>query len=223
VPGWSLAWTLRPAYARTGNSNHVAPTAARVPGGAARDVIMDLHIRRKTIDIVGGRAWRSRSTIPFPASSWNCGKATTPCCACTTIRMNPLPVYWHGILLPFTMDGVSGVAFPGIDPGGVFDRIFRCGSTVYLLVPQPHWRPGATWTVWYGPLVIHSRSREDYIPVDRDYVIVLSDWTFEAPHRVVARLKKMSDYYNFNKRTVENFVADVSKADWSTTLRDLLA
>ena len=38
--------------------------------------------------------------------------------------------------------------------------------------------------------------------MDRDYVVMLSDWSDEAPERVYAKLKKMSHYYNTRERTV---------------------
>jgi hypothetical protein len=38
---------------------------------------------------------------------------------------------------------------------------------------------------------------------------MLTDWTDEDPSRVMAKLKKQSDYYN-HKRTVGDFIDDVS-------------
>jgi FtsP/CotA-like multicopper oxidase with cupredoxin domain len=42
---------------------------------------------------------------------------------------------------------------------------------------------------------------------DRDYVVLLSDWTDLDPKRLFARLKKMPDFDNYYKRTVGDFFA----------------
>ena len=45
---------------------------------------------------------------------------------------------------------------------------------------------------------------------DREYVVMLTDWTDERPsENVFAKLKKQSDYYNFRRRTLKDSVRDV--------------
>ncbi len=51
-------------------------------------------------------------------------------------------------------------------------------------------------------------------------MVVLSDWTDENPARVVAKLKKQSDYYNFGQRTVGDFLSDVRRDGFSATVAD---
>src|SRR5690606_8430854 len=72
-------------------------------------------------------------------------------------------------------------------------------------------------TGMYGALIIDS-ARGDSIRADRDYVVQLSDWTDEDPMRVLAKLKKLSHYYNFNQPTVGEFFRDVA----DTGLKDAL-
>ena len=74
----------------------------------------------------------------------------------------------------------------------------------------------------YGPLVIDPRG-PDPIASDREHVILLSDWTDESPERVFARLKKQSDYYNFNQRTLGDFFKDVRAQGLKRTLADRMA
>ena len=57
---------------------------------------------------------------------------------------------------------------------------------------------------------------------DREHVVVLSDWTFEDPHRILAKLKKQPDYYNFQKRTVFDFFRDVAAHGLGAAVRDRL-
>jgi len=69
--------------------------------------------------------------------------------------------------------------------------------------------------------VIEPREPEPF-RYDRDYVVMLSDWTDENPDRLFAKLKKHSDYYNFNKRTVGDFIGDVEQKGWAATIEDRL-
>ncbi|HID48693.1 MAG TPA: copper resistance system multicopper oxidase, partial [Chromatiales bacterium] len=64
-------------------------------------------------------------------------------------------------------------------------------------------------TGMYGTIIIDP-ARGNRIQADRDYVVQLSDWTDEDPMTVFAKLKKQSDYYNFNQLTVGDFMRDVS-------------
>lgn len=115
------------------------------------------------------------------------------------------------------MDGVPGVVFPGIRPGESFEARFAVrqrGTYWYHSHSGLQEQSGV-----YGPLVVHPATPDPYT-YERDYVIVLSDWTFEDPHDVLAKLKKMSDYYNYQQRTVGDFARDVAAEGWRATLRD---
>ena len=70
----------------------------------------------------------------------------------------------------------------------------------------------------YGPIVIERRGGERQ-HADREYVVMLSDWTDVDPERIFATLKKQSDYYNFDKRTVGDFFDDVRKKGWERDAR----
>jgi len=130
-----------------------------------------------------------------------------------TIRVtNRLPVatsiHWHGILLPYEMDGVPGISFNGIAPGETFVYRFtlRQSGTYWY-----HSHSGfQEITGMYGALIIEPRAGERH-RADQDYVVQLSDWTDEDPMRAFSKLKVQSDVYNFNQPTFFDFTADVSK------------
>ena len=130
-----------------------------------------------------------------------------------TIRVtNRLPVatsiHWHGILLPYQMDGVPGISYPGIAPGETFVYRFtlRQSGTYWY-----HSHSGfQEMTGMYGALIIEPRAGERH-RADQDYVVQLSDWTDEDPMRAFSKLKVQSDVYNFNQPTFFDFTADVSK------------
>jgi len=137
-----------------------------------------------------------------------------------TIRVtNRLPVdssiHWHGILLPFRMDGVPGISYKGIAPGETFTYRFKVRQT------GTYWYHSHSGmqeqTGLYGTIVIEPRDGER-IRADRDYVVQLSDWTDEDPMRIFAKLKMQSGYYNFNQPTAIDFFRDVSREGLSAAL-----
>ena len=125
---------------------------------------------------------------------------------------NRLPIatsiHWHGILLPYQMDGVPGISFKGIAPGETFIYRFtlRQSGTYWY-----HSHSGfQEMTGMYGALIVEPRHGER-IKADRDLVVQLSDWTDEDPMHAFSKLKMQSDIYNFNQPTFFDFTDDVSK------------
>ncbi len=106
-------------------------------------------------------------------------------------------IHWHGLLVPTGMDGVPGLSFPGIRPGERFRYEFdvRQNGTYWY-----HSHSGLQeQTGVYGPLIIDP-AEPDPVAYDREYVVLLSDWTFEDPYRLLNNLKIMDDYYNLNRK-----------------------
>ena len=163
----------------------------------------DLVIGETSVNFTGTprSATAVNGLVPGPLLRWREGDTVT-------LRVkNTLPVstsvHWHGIILPNPMDGVPGLSYPGIAPGETFTYRFQVhqhGTYWY------HSHSGfQEQTGLYGPLVIEPRGPE-HLGYDRDYVVMLSDWTDEDPHRVYAHLKKMDGYYNYNKLTVGDII-----------------
>ena len=120
-------------------------------------------------------------------------------------------IHWHGILLPYRMDGVPGVSFAGIAPGETFEYRYpvRQNGTYWY-----HSHSGLQEQLGhYGPLIAEPAEPEPFA-VERDYAIVLSDWTFDEPADVLRNLKVAEGYYNYNQRTVEDFFQDVRSMGW---------
>lgn len=108
-------------------------------------------------------------------------------------------IHWHGFIVPFQMDGVPGISFPGIRPGTSFTYEFpikQSGTYWY------HSHSGLQEQLGhYGPIVIDPAG-PDPVAYDREHVIVLSDWTFMHPHRLFTRLKQEGGFFNRNRRTL---------------------
>ncbi|MEO7149854.1 MAG: copper resistance system multicopper oxidase [Rhodanobacteraceae bacterium] len=144
--------------------------------------------------------------LPGPILRWREG--TTVTLRVTNRLRVPTSLHWHGILVPFQMDGVPGISYPGIAPGETFVYRFpvkQSGTYWYHSHSRFQEQTGLT-----GPLVIDPAGPERN-PVERDYVVMLNDWTDQDPERIFAILKKHSDYYNFNEPTFPEFAQDVSK------------
>jgi CopA family copper-resistance protein len=142
--------------------------------------------------------------IPGPTLRWKEG--TTVTLRVTNHLRTATSIHWHGILLPFQMDGVPGISFDGIAPGETFVYRFpvkQSGTYWY------HSHSGFQEQVgMYGPIVIEAAGAERYSS-DRDYVVMLNDWTDDDPDHIFATLKRQSDYYNFAEPTAPEFFHDV--------------
>jgi CopA family copper-resistance protein len=141
-----------------------------------------------------------------------------------TLRVtNLLPetssIHWHGIILPSAMDGVPGIAngFTGIKPGETFTYQFpvtQSGTYWY------HSHSGfQEQTGLYGSIIIDPKVPDPFT-YDRDYVVLLSDWTDEDPNVVYAKLKQLSHYYNFNECTHKELMKDLNENGLAATWSD---
>jgi CopA family copper-resistance protein len=180
---------------------------------------IDLYIAESPFRIgeLTGTAKTINGTIPGPLIRLQEGE---------TVRLNvtnrleeDTSIHWHGLILPPDMDGVPGVSFGGIQPASTFTYhypIRQSGTYWYHSHSGLQEQSGV-----YGPLIIDPIEPEPF-HYDQDYVVVLSDWTFESPESVYANLKKQSDYYNFQKRAAPEFFADVARMGLGAALQNYL-
>jgi CopA family copper-resistance protein len=175
----------------------------------------ELTIDRLPVNFTGhaATAIAVNGSVPGPLIRWREGDTVT---LAVTNRMRvPTSIHWHSLRVPTDMDGVPGLSFPGIAPGETF---------VYRFPVKQH------GTAWYhshtrfqeqsglsGPLIIEPRG-PDPIRADRDYVVFLTDWTDTNPETVFSNLKEDSDYYNYQRRTLGNFVSTARRKGWWRTL-----
>jgi len=108
-------------------------------------------------------------------------------------------IHWHGLLLPFQFDGVPGVSFPGIRPGEtfVYDIPALRQSGTYWWHSHSGLQEQAGH---YGPIVVEP-SDMDSVQADRDYVLLLSEFTPLHPHTIMDKLKKGEGYFNYQQNT----------------------
>jgi CopA family copper-resistance protein len=128
-------------------------------------------------------------------------------------------IHWHGLILPSEMDGVPDISndFHGIEPGETFTYRFKAKqSGTYWYHSHSGFQEQ---TGLYGPIVIDPAGK-DPITYDKDYIVMLSDWTDENPIDVYHKLKKLSHYYNFNERTHTDLMDDIEKNGLENTWSD---
>jgi len=197
------AWALEAGATRTG----MAPVLTGTD--------FSLTIAETAVNFTGAvrMATTINGSIPAPILRWREGDTIT---LRVTNRLKvPTSIHWHGIILPYRMDGVPGVSFRGIMPGETFVYRFK------LRQSGTYWYHSHTGfqeqTGMYGAIIIDPAG-SDRFRADRDYIVQLSDWTDEDPMAVYARLKKQSDYYNFNQLTAADFFRDVSERGLETAI-----
>jgi len=126
-------------------------------------------------------------------------------------------IHWHGFILPADMDGVPGLSFDGIAPGATFTYRFKVNqSGTYWYHSHSRFQEQIGL---YGPIVVERRGGERHA-ADREHTLLLSDWTDQDPDHIYATLKRQSDYYNYGKRTVSDFLADVREKGFSATVAE---
>lgn len=185
---------LMPAWARPASMGNLG-----LPALTGTD--FDLTVSQFTIRIDGRDTLATgvNRTVPAPLIRF---REDTP------IRLNvrndldvDTSIHWHGLLVPFHMDGVPGVSFPGIKPRSSFTYEF---STPQNGTYWYHSHSGLQEQVGhYGPLIIDPKG-SDPVAYDREYVLMLGDWTFTDPHRIFDKLKKNAESLNFNQPTIGN-------------------
>ena len=206
--------SILPAYAFSGFKNREVLT----PQGP--DNAIDLTISKITLTIAGKQteAITVNGTIPGPLIRLREGEDVL-------IRVkNELDedtsIHWHGILLPFNMDGVPGVSFDGIAPGETFEYRYPVGQNGTYWY---HSHSGLQEQLGhYGPMIIDPAGK-DPVEYDREYPVVLGDWTFEDPYKVLAKLKKHDGYYNYQQRTLGEFFKDVKEEGFGNAMKDYLS
>ncbi|MBS0576410.1 MAG: copper resistance system multicopper oxidase [Proteobacteria bacterium] len=197
--------------------------ATRAQPGILAGTSFDLTIGQTPVNLTGRvrPAITVNGSLPGPILRWREG---------TTVNLrvrNALPagsvfgheasIHWHGIVLPANMDGVPGLSFDGIHRGQAYDYRFdvrQAGTYWYHSHSGFQEQAGL-----FGALIIDPAEPEPFA-FDRDYVVLLSDWTDLAPADLFARLKQMSDYDNYSKRTAGDFLRDARKDGLSAALAE---
>ena len=177
----------------------------------------DLELRKETVNITGKPidfALTVNGGIPAPTLRFVEGEDAVIHVKNSTDE--DTSIHWHGLLVPWNMDGVPYLNTPPIKPGETFTYRFRLrqsGTYWYHSHMNLQEQRGV-----YGGIVIEPKT--NMIPVDHEVVMVLSDWIDEHPQAVLAKLKRDGDYYGWKKDTVPSFADAASKDSLGAYLKN---
>ena len=170
----------------------------------------DLYVSKKPI-IVNGKssiATLINDSLPAPTLKMKEGETVT-------IRVHnqmdeSTSIHWHGLLVPFEMDGVPGISFDGIPANTTFTYTFK------LMQSGTYWYHSHSGfqeqTGMRGAIVIEPKGRERH-PVAEDHVILLSDWTHRDPHNLLKLLKQRADFDNYHLPDFKKLLSDIAATD----------
>lgn len=178
----------------------------------ATDRTVDLVVSYKTVNFAGKdrKAIAINNQIPAPTLHFKEGDKVT-------INVHnqldkETAIHWHGVIVPWQMDGVLGINQQGIPPGGVFHYQFtlhQAGTYWYHAHAGLQEQQGL-----YGAFLIDPPQHPAY-KYTKDYVVVLSDWSNTNPDQILSNLKKEGSYYSPNfplQPSLAKFMHDYRKA-----------
>jgi CopA family copper-resistance protein len=198
LSGGVVTTSLFPAWAQSATPG----VSSTLPTVSGQDIKLTIGHAEVMIDGKMGHAVTINGTVPGPLIRLKEGQTVR--LSVTNTLDEETSIHWHGLLVPFQMDGVPGVSFPGIPPGETFVYEFpvkQSGTYWYhshsgLQEAEGH----------YGPLVIEPAG-PDPISYDREHVIVLSDFSFMHPHLIFKRMKQQAGVFNYQKQTLSSLLA----------------
>jgi CopA family copper-resistance protein len=197
LPPWSASAASPSVLSGTEFQLEIAPLRFNVTG------------RTMTATAINGQ-------VPGPTLRFREGDTVT--LAVTNRLAFTTSIHWHGLRIPSPMDGVPGFSFNGIAPGEtfVYRYALRQSGTYWYHAHGPEEQTGV-----YGSLVIEPKGGFAQ-RFDRDYVVVLSDWSDESPLAIISNLKFQSTYYNYGQRTLGTFIDDTRRSGLGATVSDRL-
>ena len=195
--GLALSGML-PAWAQSASMSGLSTPDAL----SGEDIALRISRSHVMVDGRQGHATTINGTVPGPLIRLREGQNLR---VSVTNELNEdTSIHWHGLIVPFQMDGVPGVSFPGIRPRETFAYEFpirQSGTYWYhshsgLQEPEGH----------YAPIIIDPAG-VDPVQYDREYVVVLSDYSFMHAHTIFMRLKQQSGAFNMQRQTVAGLLA----------------
>lgn len=196
------------------------PVSAGLPTVSGDDIRLRIAARHMQIDGRPFHAIGINGTVPGPLLRLREGQ--TARIHVENALAEDSSIHWHGLLLPFEMDGVPGISFPGIAPGATFTYQFpvrQAGTYWYHSHSNLQEQLGH-----YGPVVIDPAGA-DPVGYDREHVVVLSDHSPLHPHAIFKKLKQQGGYFNRQRQSLAGLLARrdqplAERLDWGRMRMD---
>ncbi len=178
----------------------------------------NLTIERLPVNITGTPIEKITVNGSIPAPTLRFTEGDEAVIHVTNKMSEPTSIHWHGLLLPDEMDGVTGFGgYKAIEPNNTFTYRFPIKQT------GTYWyhshTGGQEQDGLYGSIITSPKGK-DLIAADRDYVVVLSDFSEEHSSDIMANLKMSSDYYANARLTLGDFFNDVKDRGFGKAWKD---
>ncbi|WP_440454277.1 copper resistance system multicopper oxidase [Psychrobacter sp. ASPA161_9] len=170
----------------------------------------DLYVSKKPIIVNGKSSTATLINNSLPAPTLKMREGDTVVIRVHNQMNESTSIHWHGLLVPFEMDGVPGISFDGIPANSTFTYKFT------LKQSGTYWYHSHTGfqeqTGMRGAIVIEPKGRERH-PIEEDHVILLSDWTHRDPHNLLKLLKQRADFDNYHLPDFKKLLSDIAATD----------
>ncbi|MFD3263878.1 copper resistance system multicopper oxidase [Phenylobacterium ferrooxidans] len=214
--GGAAISALLPSWALSASPGLVST----LPTLSGEDIKLTIGHTPVTIDGKSQHAVTINGTVPGPLLRLREGQRAR--ISVTNTLDEDSSIHWHGLLVPFQMDGVPGVSFPGIPPGETFVYEFpviQSGTYWYHSHSSLQEAEGH-----YAPIVIEP-AKPDPVVAEREHVIVLADHSEMHPHLVFKRLKQQAGVFNYQRQTIAGLLSGkdqtlAERIEWAKMLMD---
>ena len=190
---------VMPAWAQPTSAGLVRP----LPVVSGTDIALTIGKLAVRVDGKVSREIGINGTVPGPLVRLKQGQNVR--LSVTNTLDEHSSIHWHGLLVPFAMDGVPGVSFPGIAARSTFTYEFpvnQSGTYWYHSHSAYQEEDGL-----YGPIVIDPAG-PDPVAYDREHVLVLSDHSPMSGATIYKKLKQMGGgYFNMQRLTLSGLLA----------------
>ncbi|WP_320158565.1 copper resistance system multicopper oxidase [Psychrobacter sp. NZS113] len=170
----------------------------------------DLYVSKQSAIVNGKKSMATLINDSLPAPTLKMREGDTVVIRVHNQMDESTSIHWHGLLVPFEMDGVPGISFDGIPANSTFTYTFK------LVQSGTYWYHSHSGfqeqTGMLGAIVIEPKGRERH-PIEEDHVIVLSDWTHRDPHNLLKLLKQRADFDNYHLPDFKKLLADIAATD----------
>jgi len=173
-------------------------------------VIYHLYITDTTVNYTGKKrpAVAINGSIPAPTLTFTEGDTAE--IYVHNEMMMETSIHWHGLILPNRYDGVSYLTTAPILMGGTHYYTFpvvQNGTYWYHSHTMNQQQSGM-----YGAFVIHKKHE----PLQKEYTLLLSDWTDENPDQVERSLHNATDWYGIRKGSTQSYAEAIRSGHFKT-------
>ena len=173
----------------------------------------DLYVKDTTVNYTGKPRHGIAINGQIPAPTIELTEGDTAVIRVHNLMHVTTSIHWHGILIPNQFDGVPGLTTFPIEPDSTLTVIFpvrQNGTYWYHSHTMTQEQIGLT-----GSIVIHKRDE----PKMNEEVLVLNDWTDIKPAEVWRLLKRQSDYFAIQKKSVQSYGEALAKGHFGDKLK----